>query len=174
MLRLMGRHPRDVLESSEVAEVFLASHALDRRGRNPFMALRGQVSLDEVNDLLRRLGPRVKSTPDRDDAVRGRLTLIAIIERAIARLAAKAQEHDQRPGADEARMAAERAFDTSPLALKLDRSELVYKRTAKHILAVFQALTRSGVGVNRHGAASLQGRGPANRHRRTIPSKRDL
>ena len=58
MIRLMGKTPRDVLNQSEVAEVFLASHALDRRGRNPFLVLRGELSLAEANDLVRRLGPR--------------------------------------------------------------------------------------------------------------------
>jgi hypothetical protein len=47
MIRLMGRTPRDVLNQSDVADVFLASHALDRRGRNPFIVLRGELSLAE-------------------------------------------------------------------------------------------------------------------------------
>ena len=57
MIKLMGKTPRDALEGALVAEVFLASHALHREGPNPFIALRGEATLDEVKDLLRRLGP---------------------------------------------------------------------------------------------------------------------
>ncbi len=96
IIPLMGKCPRDVLENSELVDVFLASHEIDRRGRNPFMALRGQVSLAEVTDLLRRLGPRVKSTPDPGDAQQGRQTLITIVESAMAGLTAKAEEQEQR------------------------------------------------------------------------------
>ncbi|MFI5460347.1 MAG: hypothetical protein ACHRXM_33435 [Isosphaerales bacterium] len=174
MLRLMGRHPHDVLESSEVVDIFLANHALDRRGRNPFMALRGEVSLDEVNDLVRRLGPRVKSTPDRSDAEQGRRTLIAIVERAIAGLTAKAEEHEQKVDADEARRAAGRAFDTSPQGRRLERLERDCKRSVKRTIVTFQRLGPLGVGANRDAAAGVQGPGPANRHSRAIPSKRDL
>jgi len=174
MLRLMGRRPRDVLESSEVAEVFLASHAVDRRGRNPFMALRGEVSLDEVNDLVRRLGPRAKSTPDQSEAEQGRQTLIAIVERAVAGLTAKAAEHEQKSAGDEARRAAERAFDTSPQGLKLERFERDCKGTIKRGLFTLRTLGPSDVSVKRHPAAGVQGPGPANRHSRAIPSIRDL
>ncbi len=123
MIGLMGKRPRDVLESSEVVDVFLASHALDRRGRNPFMALRGELTLDEAKDLVRRLGPRAKSTPDASDVEQARQSLIAIIEHAIARVRAKAEEHDHLAAGDEARMAAEREFDTSPVGLDLARVE---------------------------------------------------
>jgi len=173
-LRLMGGSPRGVLESSEVAEVFLASHALDRRGRNPFTALRGEVSLDEVNDLVRRLGPRVKSTPDCSDKEQGRQTLIAIVERAIAGLTAKAEQHEQKVDRDEARRAAERAFDTSPQGLKLERFERDCKRSIKQCLVTLKTLRRWGVGVKRHAAAGVLEPGPANRHRRANPSKPDL
>jgi len=174
MLRLMGRHPRDVLESSEVADIFLASHALDRRGRNPFMALRGEVSLDEVNDLVRRLGPRVKSTPDCSDKEQGRQTLIAIVERAIAGLTAKAEQHEQKVDRDEARRAAERAFDTSSQGLRLERFERDLKRSVKRGLFTLRRLGRLGVGEERDAAAGVQGPGPANRHSRAISSQRDL
>jgi len=174
MLRLMGRRWRDVLESSEVAEVFLASHALDRCGRNPFMELRGAVSLDEVNDLVRRLGARVKSTPDRSDKEQGRQTLIAIVERAIAGLTAKAEQHEQKVDRDEARRAAERAFDTSPEGLRLERLERVWKRSVKRSIVTLQRQEPSGVGASRDRAAGVQEPGPANRHSRAIPSQRDL
>jgi len=171
VLRVMGRRPRDVLESLEVAEVLLASHALGRRGRNPFMALRGEVSVDEVNHLVRRLGPRVKSTPDRSDSEQGRQTLIAIVDRAVAGLTAKAEEHERKADGDEARRAAERAFDTSREGLKLERFERDLKRSVKRGLFTLRRLGRLGVGEERDAAAGEQGPGPANRHIRAIPSR---
>ena len=146
MLRLMGRRPRDVLESSEVAEVFLASHALDRRGRNPFMPLRGEVTLDEVNDLERGLGPREidarsqrcrAGTPnaDRDRGA------------PIAGLKAKAEEHEQRAAGDQARNAAERTFDTSPQGLELERFERDCTRRVKQWLVTLQTLRQRETSV---------------------------
>src|ERR1017187_590781 len=123
MVRLMGKTPRDVLKHSEVAEVFLASHALDRRGRNPFMLLRRELSLAEANDLVRRLGPRVKPSPEEGDVEQGRQTLKAMIDRAIADLMAKAKAHEVRAQSDEARKAAECEFDTLPQGLSLERYE---------------------------------------------------
>jgi hypothetical protein len=142
MIALMGKRPRDVLESSEVVEVFLASHALDRRGKNPFMALRGEVSLDDVNALLRRLGPRVKPTPDPGDAQEARQTLIAIVDRAIADLTARAFDHEHRTNNDEARSAAERAFDTSPRGLKLERAECDQKKLIKRMIRTLKRYPR--------------------------------
>ena len=138
------------------------------------MTLRGELSLDEVNDLLRRLGPRAKSTRDPGDARKGCQTLLAIVERAVADLTARADEHDQRAAGDEARRAAERAFDTSLQVVKLDRFKGVCKRSVKRLIVTLQKLRRWGVGEKRHAAASAQGLGPANRHRRAVPSKRDL
>ncbi len=101
VIRLLGKEPRDALEGTLVAEIFLASHAVDRRSKNPFAVLRGQASLDEVNDLLRRLGPRVKPSVDISDKEQGRQTLLAIVEQAIAGLQARVREHEERASGDE-------------------------------------------------------------------------
>jgi hypothetical protein len=93
IVRLMGKEPRDAFENPEVAEVYLASHALDRRERNPFAELRNELRVDEMKGRLSRMQtsataartPRDKSEArlwllgDRSDrlmtaAVRGRMT----------------------------------------------------------------------------------------------------
>jgi len=163
MIGLMGKRARDVLESSEVVDVFLASHALNRRGRNPFMALRGELTLDEANDLVRRLGLRAKSTPDPSDAEQGRRSPIAIIEHAIARLSAKAEEHEQLAAGDEARMAAEREFDTSPVGLDLARYESRCKKLMKRSAVTLRKQPGCGAGETRRAAASVRQPAPANR-----------
>ena len=142
MVRLMGKTPRDVLNQSEVADVFLASHALDRRGRNPFLVLRGELSLAEANDLVHRLGPRVKASPEEGDAERGRQTLSALIDRAVADLLDKAKSHDERTGSDEARKAAERDFDTSPRGMKLEQYEKAAERSLKAWARTFRQFDR--------------------------------
>jgi hypothetical protein len=131
-----------VLNQSEVADVFLASHALDRRGRNPFVVLRGELSLAEANDLVRRLGPRVKESPEEGDAERGRQTLTAMIDRMVAGLLHKAKAHDERTGSDEARKAAEHAFDTSPRGMKLERYEKAAERSVKGWARTFRHFER--------------------------------
>jgi hypothetical protein len=142
MVRLMGKTPRDVLNQSEVADVFLASHALDRRGRNPFLVLRGELSLAEANDLVRRLGPRVKASPEEGDAERGRQTLTAKIDRTVADLLDKAKAHDERTGSDEARKAAEREFDISPRGMKLEQYEKAAERSLKSWARTFRHFER--------------------------------
>jgi hypothetical protein len=142
MVRLMGKTSRDVLNQSEVADVFLASHALDRRGRNPFLVLRGELSLAEANDLVRRLGPRVKASPEEGDAERGRQTLTAMIDRTVADLLDKAKAHDARTGSDEARKAAEHAFDTSPRGMKLERYEKAAEQSLKSWARTFRHFDR--------------------------------
>jgi hypothetical protein len=140
MIRLMGKTPRDVLEDSEVVEVFLAGHALDRRGRNPFNVLRGKLSLLEANDLVRRLGPRVKPTREDGDALEGRQVLIAMVDRATALLVAKEKEHEERARSEEARKAAEREFDASPEGLRLERYEQDCQRSLKESASAFRRL----------------------------------
>jgi len=97
----------------------------------------------------------VKSTPDRSDKEQGRQTLIAIVERAIAGLTAKAEQHEQKVDADEARRAAERAFDTSPEGLRLERLDRDCKRSVKRGLFTLRRLGPSGVGAKRQAAADV-------------------
>jgi hypothetical protein len=113
------------------ADVFLANHALDRRGESPFIVLRGELSLAEANDLVRRMGPRVKASPEEGDAERGRQTLRAMIDRALADLLNKAEAPDERTRSDEARKAAERDFDIPPQGMKLEQYEKVAQRSLK-------------------------------------------
>jgi hypothetical protein len=138
VIRLLGKRWRDALEGSLVAEVFLASHAMDRRGRNPFSALRGAASLDEVNDLLRRLGPRVKLSVDDNDEEEGRQTLLAIVEEAMAGLRARAKEHEERASGDEARIALWRAFDASPRGQDVERFTRDVKERVKRTIAIMR------------------------------------
>ena len=109
----------------------LASHALHREGPNPFIALRGEATLDEVNDLLRRLGPCARSTPGPGDAAKACETLLAIVDRAVADLTARADECEQRAASEEARRAGELAFDASPIGLNFARHERSLKSTLK-------------------------------------------
>ncbi len=138
VIRLLGKCPREALEGTQVADVFLASHAMDRRGRNPFSALRGTASLDEVNDLLRRLGPRVKSTVDDSDEEEGRQTLLAIVEQAMSRLQAKVREHEERASGEEARIALWREFDASPRGQDVERYVRDVKERVKRTIVIMR------------------------------------
>ena len=140
MIRLMGKTPRDVLEDSEVVEVFLAGHVLDRRGRNPFIVLRGTLNLAEANDLVRRLGPRVKPSREDGDALQARKALSAMIDRATALLLVKEKEHEELARSEEARKSAEREFDASPEGLRFERYEQDCVRSLKESASAFRKL----------------------------------
>ncbi len=138
LIRLLGKCPREALEGTLVADIFLASHAMDRRGRNPFSSLRGTASLDEVNDLLRRLGSRVKSSVADSDEEEGRQTLLAIVEQSMSRLQARVREHEERASGDEGRIALWREFDASPRGQDVERYVRDVKERVKRTIVIMR------------------------------------
>ena len=58
-------------------------------------------------------------------------TLLAIVDRAVADLTARADECEQRTASEEARRAGELAFDASPIGLNFARHERSLKSTLK-------------------------------------------
>ena len=80
--RLLGKQPLDALDDPKVAEVFLASHALDQRQRNAFTDLRSDLCVGDIKARLLRMQMSATSTFKPLDGPRGRERLIVIINRA--------------------------------------------------------------------------------------------
>ena len=142
IIRLMGKEPRDAFEDPEVAEVYLASHALDRRERTPFAELRNELRVDEMKGRLVRMqtSGTVARTPR--DKAEAREWLLGIIGRTEARLHVKAKEHRERDGARPARDVIARAFDGTPRGKSLLRWEADYARATLSGIAAIQKLRR--------------------------------
>ena len=145
-VRLMGRQLIDVLDLPELAEILLASHAINRRSRNAFTDLRSELRVDEIKARLIRMRRRSGTTLDPRDAAQGREHLSAIVARATSRLEAKAAEHRKRACADESAGAAEPAFDRTPAGEALNRDKREYARAVSRTLT---ALRRHRLDVER-------------------------
>ena len=83
----MGKQLLDALDIPEVAEVFLASQAYERRERNAFAELRSELCVDEIKARVLRMQRSATPAYTPRDAAEGRERLIAIIDRAQARCA---------------------------------------------------------------------------------------
>jgi hypothetical protein len=130
IMRLMGKRPLDSLEDQEAAVVFMAAHAIDRGPDNAFMRLKSEMGFARAKDFLSRVKELASKRLDLGNPEQGRATIVAIIEPAMKRLSEKAEEHRLRASGDEAREAAGREFDSSPLAAKLEREEKKWIRAA--------------------------------------------
>ena len=54
IMHLMGKQLVDAFDDPEAAEIYLASHAVDPRSRNPFAELRKELRIDEMKTRLLR------------------------------------------------------------------------------------------------------------------------
>ena len=90
-IRLLGAQPLDAKEQRHIAEIFLASHALGRKGKNtnPYQDLKDEM-LHAENDTMEE--EAYKEWPDivrKTQKAEGRALLTRLVEANIERLAAK-------------------------------------------------------------------------------------
>jgi hypothetical protein len=123
MMRLMGKELVDAFDDPEAAEVYLASHAIDSRRRNPFAELRRELRVDEMKTRLLRVRASGRLARRPGDAAEGRARLGGIIDRAEARLRAIAAEHRKRAEGGPDLEALDREFDDTPDGKQLARAE---------------------------------------------------
>ena len=135
MARLMGKQLLDALDIPEVAEVFLASHAYERRERNAFAELRSELCVDEIKARVLRMQRSATPAFTPRDAAEGRERLIAIIDRAQAQLRAKAVEYRKLANAEGAREALELTFDDTPEGKSLALDERQYTKAVSQYVA---------------------------------------
>jgi hypothetical protein len=123
MMRLMGKELADAFDDPEAAEVYLASHAIDPRRRNPFAELRRELRVDEMKSRLLRVRASGRLARRPGDAAEGRARLGGIIDRAEARLRAIAAEHRKGAEGGPDLEALGREFDDTPDGERLASAE---------------------------------------------------
>jgi hypothetical protein len=112
-IRLLGRQPLDALDDSQVAKVFLACHKIDSSGGELLHEIWNELRPDERHVARQRFaGRRLEWLPLRD-RTEAREALLQIVDRAVSRLATKADVHRRRAERDVASAPSRLAFDDS-------------------------------------------------------------
>ena len=148
MARLLGRNVREAAEHPEVAEVFLASHAFERREGDPFCELRHELAVDKIKAglvQLRRNGMVPIPARSREE---GRARLIGIIDRAASRLREMLGEHSKRVDREAEKAVLEEEYDRSPEGQRLKRQEMDYLRQLKRAIATDRGFRRESAAWN--------------------------
>ena len=177
ILRLMGRRPLDALEDPEVAVVFMAADACNRGRDNAFMELKKEIGFARAKDFMKRASELAATRLDLESAEQGRTTIIGIMDDAMNRLSAKAEEHRLRASSDLAREAAGREFDSSPVAAELNRQEkqwIVTGRNCLNRLLKFQRYSADGTSESERGAVETGKRAAANGRKFTEREQRNV
>ncbi len=85
-IRLLGKQPLDAIHNDEVALVFLASHAIHARFSSAFHELKCEIHRDQVKTHMAQLARDELKPITPANAEAGRAALLAIVDRAVARL----------------------------------------------------------------------------------------
>ncbi|MFI5461638.1 MAG: hypothetical protein ACHRXM_40150, partial [Isosphaerales bacterium] len=113
-IRLLGRQPLDAIEDRRVAEIFVASHALNPVGESPFDDLQSDLTttaLARYREDVKAQWPDLVSTTD---TARCRQILIDLADRNIERLNGKLELLEALADANAERTVARLSVDQSP------------------------------------------------------------
>jgi len=113
-IRLLGRQPLDAVEDRQVAEIFVASSALDPAGHKPFDDLLSDMGTTEHVHYRKAVRARWPDLVSAEDTARCRQILIDLADRNIERLNAKLEVHEQNADANAQRTVDRLGFDQSP------------------------------------------------------------
>src|ERR1022692_554381 len=94
-IRLMGRQPLDAADFPEVAEVFLACHAIEPQFEYPFRELRCDIHADLYKRYKDRLSRRNLEAITPANPTAARAVLLALVEKATERLRQLEAEHQE-------------------------------------------------------------------------------
>ena len=100
----------------------LASFAINRTRRSPFIELGRKVDCVEMKESLKRLSLRVTPALDRLDPIDGRQRLIALIERETARLRSLIEKYREPAEVERASKALGEAYTSSDENKQLERT----------------------------------------------------
>ena len=133
-VRLLGRHPIDAFDSTDVARVYLASHLLRNQEGDPFQDILDNLAPDEVPVYEEFLKLRNYSALAPHDSSAARQMLLDIIDRASAAVQDKAGLLREVAEID-ARSAAHRlSWDDTPEGERLRRYEQTCNRAWSRML----------------------------------------
>ena len=128
-VRLLGHHPKDVLDNIDVARLYLASHVLLNQGGELFQEIVDELPPAEAQSFRRSLQSRRYEVIAPNDVAAARQELLEIVDLATEPLQKKLEVLSQIAALD-ARSAAECAsWDDSPEGERLRRYEITCSRT---------------------------------------------
>ena len=113
-IRLLGRQPLDAIEDRQVAEIFVASSALDPAGHKPFDDLLSDMGTTEHVHYRKTVRARWPDLVSADDTAGCRQILIDLADRNIERLNAKLEVYEQNADSSAQRTVDRLGFDQSP------------------------------------------------------------
>jgi hypothetical protein len=154
-VRLLGCQPTSILEVREIAEIYVASWSINPRGENAYEELKCELDDHEHKALVSRVRRRWPDMLDAGKPEEARQILIAIVDRAIAELEAKAAFHEQNAEHEAVSLADSSAFDNSPDSVRVMAYELSCSRTMLRSLSELSRLRRA---AERERSRSRSGR----------------
>ena len=113
-IRLLGRQPLDAIEDRRIAEIFVASYALNPVGHGPFDDLLSEMDTSQHVRYRKAVKARWPDLVTADETARCRELLIELADRNIERLNAKLEVHEQNADANARRTVDRLGFDQGP------------------------------------------------------------
>jgi hypothetical protein len=127
-IRLLGRQPLEAVDDRKVLMIFVACQTIESRTSIPIPEIWNELRAFERKPYALRLIGRCIEKLRPKDAAAARQALHGIIDRAIAQIALKADEHRARAEINDSLAADRLAFDDSPEAERLRRYDLACGR----------------------------------------------
>ncbi len=127
-IRLLGRQPMEAVDDRNVLMIFIACQAIESRTGIEIPEIWNELREYERKPYAQRLLGRGIEKLRPKDAAAARLALYAIIDRATAQIAVKAEAHRGRAEINGSLAADRLAFDDSPEAERLRRFDLACGR----------------------------------------------
>jgi hypothetical protein len=121
-IRLLGAQPLDAKEQRNIAEIFLASHALGRTGKNtnPFQDLKDEMLWSDTATMEEAAYKRWPDIVGKNQKAEGRALLTRLVEANIERLAAMIEAFNPKKDALGRNIFEGLSFDDSALGRRLD------------------------------------------------------
>ena len=113
-IRLLGRQPVDAVEDRRIAEIFVASHALNPVGDSPFDDLKSDMGTSALVRYRKEVTARWPDLVSTKETAQCRQILIDLADRNIERLNAELEVHEQNADANAERTVDRLSFDQSP------------------------------------------------------------
>ena len=154
-VRLLGRHPIDALENTDVARVYLASFALVNQEGDPFQEILNDLSDDEVPTYKNHLKQRQYGALAPKDAAVARQTLLEIVDRTTERLQEKAEMFRHLAEIDAVSAADRLSWDDTPEGERLRRYELTCERTWMRMFDLLLKTRQKGADLDIDTIASI-------------------
>jgi hypothetical protein len=141
-VRLLGRHPIEAFDDRNVLMVFIACQTIESRTSIPIPELWNELRKYERKQYAERLVGRGIEKHRPTDATAARQALYAIIDRATAQIALKAEAHRDRAEINDSLAPGRLAFDDNPETERLRRFELSCGRSLTRSLDSLLKLRR--------------------------------